>query len=250
MAEGHRPGMPPKDRMRNSSEQHLRFVDVDGGRNRTDKPNQLLAGDHSDTAVPLGQPAWGTQRPGEETYTGGHSTPKVLHAPSAASHLPDTSPNLLRATETLRQKDKRRPQSDNAGMLRHCCTFWPRPSVAQEEISIPRFMNAPRKQQLSCNRSLSAAAGSVTWQSPSSCSSGSLGSSCSATAGVKPAASHTLCSAAALPLTTAGTQESSRSGTCCHHLPHSSRSAACTAPSAKGEIKEVKRAIQPAPFNC
>lgn len=73
--------------MRNSCEQNLRFIDVDGGRNRTDKPNQLLAGDHSDTTVPLGQPAWGTQRPGGETHAvvTAHSTPKVLHAPPAAS---------------------------------------------------------------------------------------------------------------------------------------------------------------------
>jgi len=59
-------------------------------------------------------------------------------------------------------------------------------------------------------------------------------------------ASTALCSAVVVPLTTAGTRESNRTGTCCRRPPRSSRSEACTALSAKaGETKQVKRVTQP-----
>lgn len=59
-------------------------------------------------------------------------------------------------------------------------------------------------------------------------------------------ASNTLCSAVVVPLTTAGTQESNRTGTCCHRPPRNSHSEVCTALSAKaGETKQIKKVIQP-----
>lgn len=68
-------------------QQHSRVIDVDGGWNRADKSHQLLAGDHSDPTVPLGQPAWRTQCPGEGTHLS-HLPPTVPGVPAQPPTLP------------------------------------------------------------------------------------------------------------------------------------------------------------------
>lgn len=97
-----KPQVSARGRMRKAVEQHSRVIDVDGGWNRADKSHQLLAGDHSDPTVPLGQPAWRTQCPGEGTHLSSHLPSKVPGVPAPASH-----PTLGHPVSCSQQEDER-----------------------------------------------------------------------------------------------------------------------------------------------
>lgn len=120
-------------RMRNSTEQHLRVIDVDCGWYRADKSNQLLAGDNSDTTVPLGQPAWGTQGPGKEAVVTSHlRSPVHLLLPPTSLPVLGHSESCSRPPRAVGVQAGGREvttvsQGRTAGIQGHSCTLRPRP---------------------------------------------------------------------------------------------------------------------------